>query len=76
MEVSRPRHELNFSEIESRANAEFIGLEVTVESRQTKETRIVLERRDARESDGAAMARFVGENPHLVQAGGGVILEA
>lgn len=42
--LARPRHELNFPEIESQAAAEFVSLRVNIVFRKVKrETRIVLE---------------------------------
>ncbi|XP_073360710.1 uncharacterized protein [Aegilops tauschii subsp. strangulata] len=62
-------HDINFLEIETQVDAEFIGPPATIESRPTiRKTRIVLEQRVTRERDEATMARFARENPHLVQA--------
>ncbi|XP_020160400.1 uncharacterized protein [Aegilops tauschii subsp. strangulata] len=67
--LGQPRHELNFLEIESLADAEFIGPLMNIESRPMKrETCIVLEQRNTRVSDETAMAWFASKNPHLMQA--------
>lgn len=55
-------------EIETREDVEFIGPPVNIVSCPAqRETCIVLEDRDTRESDEAATERFRMENPHLMQ---------
>jgi hypothetical protein len=65
----RSRHELSFSEIDTRENAEFLGpqnfsLQPIKEKKKNKSTIRI----DPNESNNLAMPRFVWEHPEYVQA--------
>lgn len=65
----QPKSELNFPDVTSQEAAEFLAPEMRIVSRkQEKEDRLVMQQRSVHESDEAALARFVAENPHLAQA--------